>query len=276
MREIYRPLYLLETRDRRHHLETAELIKYASNASLATKISYANDEFSRCASARRDVRMVAKAMGLAQRIGSNYSCAAGIARRIVLPAGHRQAMVKIAEQAVVDFRTCRAATRSTATAGTASAKLHKMSGTDCGPSVRVLARPGVQANTDAARSAGAHADPVAGGPAPPCVLRPGGDGAGPVAELRSRFVQQRLRAMQAVTRSWRHRGTNSGRWMQRVKQSRGSRSSCPPHCTSAVAFRGGVPLRLLRSVDLRGAPPERPVPRSPARRAKGRALQRIS
>ena len=72
MREIYRPLYLLETPMVKTGIETAELIKYASNSFLAVKISFIN-EIARLAEAvGADVRDVAKSMGLDKRIGSKF------------------------------------------------------------------------------------------------------------------------------------------------------------------------------------------------------------
>ena len=72
MREIYRPLYLLETPIVFTSIRTAELIKYASNAFLATKISFINEIAELCEKVGADVDEVAKAMGLDRRIGSKF------------------------------------------------------------------------------------------------------------------------------------------------------------------------------------------------------------
>ena len=72
MREIYRPLYLLETPVVFTSIRTAELIKYASNAFLATKISFINEMADLCEKVGADVGDVAKAMGLDNRIGSKF------------------------------------------------------------------------------------------------------------------------------------------------------------------------------------------------------------
>jgi UDPglucose 6-dehydrogenase len=72
MREIYRPLYLTETPLVMTNLETAELTKYASNAFLATKISYINEMATLCELYGADVRVLAKAMGLDRRIGGKF------------------------------------------------------------------------------------------------------------------------------------------------------------------------------------------------------------
>ena len=72
MREIYRPLYLLETPIVFTSIRTAELIKYASNAFLATKISFINEIAELCEKVGADVDEVARAMGLDRRIGSKF------------------------------------------------------------------------------------------------------------------------------------------------------------------------------------------------------------
>jgi len=72
MREIYRPLYLIETPFVFTNLATAELIKYASNAFLATKITFINEIANLCDGLGADVHVVAKAMGLDGRISSKF------------------------------------------------------------------------------------------------------------------------------------------------------------------------------------------------------------
>jgi len=72
MEELYRPLYLIETPMVITNLETAELIKYASNAFLATKISFINEMSHLCESVGANIKDVAKGMGLDQRIGSKF------------------------------------------------------------------------------------------------------------------------------------------------------------------------------------------------------------
>ena len=69
---IYRPLYLNETPMVRTNVETAELIKYASNAFLATKISFINEMANLCEVVGADVKIVARAMGLDRRIGQKF------------------------------------------------------------------------------------------------------------------------------------------------------------------------------------------------------------
>ncbi|MFN3921916.1 MAG: UDP-glucose dehydrogenase family protein, partial [Caldimicrobium sp.] len=64
IKDIYRPLYLAETPFIITNLETAELIKYASNAFLATKITYINEIANFCEKVGADVTVVAQGMGL--------------------------------------------------------------------------------------------------------------------------------------------------------------------------------------------------------------------
>ncbi len=72
MREIYRPLYLLETPIVFTSVRTAELIKYASNAFLAVKISFINEIADLCEKLGTDVNDVARAMGFDRRIGPKF------------------------------------------------------------------------------------------------------------------------------------------------------------------------------------------------------------
>jgi len=72
LRELYRPLNLIETPILVTDLESAELIKYASNAFLATKISFINEMSMLCEKVGADVHDVAKGMGLDGRIGKKF------------------------------------------------------------------------------------------------------------------------------------------------------------------------------------------------------------
>ncbi len=72
MRQLYRPLYLIEKPVLFTGLETAELIKYAANAFLAIKISYINQMADLCEKVGADVHDVAKGMGLDNRIGAKF------------------------------------------------------------------------------------------------------------------------------------------------------------------------------------------------------------
>ena len=72
MKDLYRPLYLIETPIVVTDIRTAEVIKYASNVFLATKISFINEIANLCEHVGADVQMVSKGMGLDKRIGSKF------------------------------------------------------------------------------------------------------------------------------------------------------------------------------------------------------------
>ena len=72
MQEIYRPLYLIDTPFVITNPETAELIKYACNAFLATKITFINEIANLCEKVGADVHQIAKAMGLDGRISPKF------------------------------------------------------------------------------------------------------------------------------------------------------------------------------------------------------------
>jgi UDPglucose 6-dehydrogenase len=72
LRQIYRPLYLLETPIVFTGIETAELIKYAANAFLATKITFINEMADLCEAVGADVQDIAKGIGLDGRIGRKF------------------------------------------------------------------------------------------------------------------------------------------------------------------------------------------------------------
>ncbi|MCJ7640326.1 MAG: UDP-glucose/GDP-mannose dehydrogenase family protein [Desulfobacterales bacterium] len=72
MKEIYSALYLIETPFVITSLETAEMIKYAANAFLATKVTFINEIANLCEVAGADVLHVARAMGLDGRIGKKF------------------------------------------------------------------------------------------------------------------------------------------------------------------------------------------------------------
>ncbi|HEX8708627.1 MAG TPA: UDP-glucose/GDP-mannose dehydrogenase family protein [Pyrinomonadaceae bacterium] len=72
MRDLYRPLYLIETPFVITSLEAAELTKYAANAFLATKISFINEIANLCDLIGCDVHDVARAIGMDGRIGRKF------------------------------------------------------------------------------------------------------------------------------------------------------------------------------------------------------------
>jgi UDPglucose 6-dehydrogenase len=108
MREIYRPLYLLETPIVFTTIRTAELIKYASNAFLATKISFINEIAELCEKVGADVNEVAKAMGLDRRIGPKF-LHAGIGYGGSCLPKDVAAIIHTAEDADVPLRVIKAA-----------------------------------------------------------------------------------------------------------------------------------------------------------------------
>jgi len=72
LRSIYAPLYLLETPTLVTNVRTAELLKYAANAFLATKISFVNEMANLAEAVGADIKDVAKGMGLDRRIGPKF------------------------------------------------------------------------------------------------------------------------------------------------------------------------------------------------------------
>ncbi len=72
LRRLYRPLYLIETPIVATSIETAELIKYAANAFLATKVTFINQIADLCERVGADVHDVARGMGLDGRIGRKF------------------------------------------------------------------------------------------------------------------------------------------------------------------------------------------------------------
>ncbi|MDQ3134057.1 MAG: UDP-glucose/GDP-mannose dehydrogenase family protein [Acidobacteriota bacterium] len=72
MRDLYRPLFLIETPFVVTSVEAAELTKYAANAFLATKISFINEIANLCDKIGCDVHDVARAIGMDNRIGKKF------------------------------------------------------------------------------------------------------------------------------------------------------------------------------------------------------------
>lgn len=108
VRDIYRPLYLIETPFVITDNETAELIKYAANAFLATKISYINEIANLCDSFGCDVHVVAKAMGLDPRIGAKFLHPGPGFGGNCLPKD-TQALVKMAAEQGLEMQVVKAA-----------------------------------------------------------------------------------------------------------------------------------------------------------------------
>jgi UDPglucose 6-dehydrogenase len=72
LKDLYSPLYLIETPFVITDVQTSEMIKYASNAFLATKVSFINEMANICEQVGADVHQVAKGMGLDGRIGPKF------------------------------------------------------------------------------------------------------------------------------------------------------------------------------------------------------------
>ncbi len=109
LRALYRPLYLIETPLLFTTIETAELIKYAANAFLATKITFINEVADLCEAVGADVQDVAKGIGLDGRIGRKFlhagpgfggSCFPKDCRALVRTAREAEAGLEIVETVV--------------------------------------------------------------------------------------------------------------------------------------------------------------------------------
>jgi len=105
--DIYDPLYLIETPMVKTTVETAELIKYASNAFLASKVSFINEMARLCEVFGADVQVVAKGMGLDRRIGPKFLHAGPGIGGSCLPKD-TAALVRFAEKAGCTLRIPRA------------------------------------------------------------------------------------------------------------------------------------------------------------------------
>ena len=109
MKQVYKPLYLLERPFVVTSLESAELIKYASNAFLATKISFINEIACLCEAVGANVSDVATGMGLDGRIGRKFlhagpgyggSCFPKDTRALLRMAQEHGSALRIVESAV--------------------------------------------------------------------------------------------------------------------------------------------------------------------------------
>jgi UDPglucose 6-dehydrogenase len=114
LQQLYRPLYLIETPIVFTNIETAEIIKYAANAFLATKVAFINEMADICEKAGGNVQDVAKAIGLDGRIGRKFlhagpgyggSCFPKDTRALVQTARELEAPTKIIESVVTSNET---------------------------------------------------------------------------------------------------------------------------------------------------------------------------
>ena len=108
MKDLYNPLYLIETPFVITDIPTSELIKYATNSFLATKISFINEISALCEAVGANVNTVAKAMGLDGRIGPKF-LHAGIGFGGSCLPKDTMAIVKIAEEKGVKLNIVKAA-----------------------------------------------------------------------------------------------------------------------------------------------------------------------
>jgi UDPglucose 6-dehydrogenase len=108
LKDLYRPLYLIETPFVVTDIVTAELIKHASNAFLATKISFINEIADLCEELDADVHDVARGMGLDQRIGRKFLHPGPGYGGSCFPKDTR-AIVRLAQQSGVALRVIGAA-----------------------------------------------------------------------------------------------------------------------------------------------------------------------
>ena len=133
LRQLYRPLYLIETPMLFTDVATAELIKYAANAFLATKITFINEIADLCEALGADVQDVARGIGLDGRIGRKFlhagpgfggSCFPKDCRALVRTAGEAGAGLAIVETVlrVNDARKRRMADKIAAACGSLAGK----------------------------------------------------------------------------------------------------------------------------------------------------------
>ena len=152
MQEVYRPLYLTETPLVMTNLETAELTKYASNAFLATKISYINEMANLCELYGADVKVLAKAMGLDRRIGGKF-LHAGVGYGGSCFPKDTEALVRIGEAVGYDVQIVKSAIQvNHERSRVAVQKLEKLVGSLSGKTVCLLGLS-FKPNTDDVREA---------------------------------------------------------------------------------------------------------------------------
>lgn len=113
LRELYRPLYLMDAPFLVTDLESAEITKYASNAFLATKISFINEVAQLCEKTGADISAVARGMGLDGRIGAQFLHAGPGYGGSCFPKD-TQAMIRMAQDAGTTCRIVEAAVAANA------------------------------------------------------------------------------------------------------------------------------------------------------------------
>ncbi len=139
MKEIYNPLYLIATPFVLTGLETAELIKYASNAFLSMKISFINEMANVCEVLGADVIDLAKAVGLDGRIGRKFLHPGPGYGGSCFPKD-TLALLRIAQENGVPIRTVAAAVETNAAQKAAMVKKIRdaLGGSEAGKTIGVL------------------------------------------------------------------------------------------------------------------------------------------
>ncbi len=107
VRDVYRPLHLIDTPFINCSNETAELCKYAANTMLALKVSYINEIANLCERIGADVSQVAAAVGMDKRIGPHFLSPGPGFGGSCLPKDVK-AIVDVAEQLDYDFKLAKA------------------------------------------------------------------------------------------------------------------------------------------------------------------------
>ncbi|MBN1894690.1 UDP-glucose/GDP-mannose dehydrogenase family protein [bacterium] len=152
LRDLYAPLYLIETPIVCTDLESAELIKYASNAFLAVKISFINEIASVCDRVGADVHAVAKGMGLDRRIGPKFLHAGPGFGGSCFPKD-TSALVDLSAREGYDFRIVKAAMQVNAIQRQAAfEKIRRVAGDLKGKTIGILGLS-FKPNTDDMRDA---------------------------------------------------------------------------------------------------------------------------
>ena len=139
LRELYRPINLIEAPIMVTNLESAELVKYASNAFLATKISFINEISVLCEQVGADVHAVAKGMGLDGRIGRKFLHAGPGYGGSCFPKD-TTALIRIAQEHGASCRIVEAATEVNAAQKARMVKKIReaLGGSEAGKTVAVL------------------------------------------------------------------------------------------------------------------------------------------
>ena len=139
LRELYRPLNLIEAPIQVTNLESAELIKYAANAFLATKISFINEMSQLCEAVGADVQAIAKGMGLDGRIGKKFLHAGPGYGGSCFPKD-TLALVRIAQEHGVSSRIVEAVVEVNAAQKAKMVKKirHALGGSEAGKTIAVL------------------------------------------------------------------------------------------------------------------------------------------